>query len=211
MPTTTKTKSNNTKKPVCTNRYLLFSPTEVALLREHISTDNTKYTLNGFYLTTNDGGKAVAVDGRRMIVLDKDDQIPESIHDTILEIPKIKKSEGMILDTKDMVWLVYNRKVQTTVLQRQELFDTCVESTIKAQVKNGIFPNYKMFLPERQDDNLNIGINSSLLVTGYKYNMSIKGVLDPIVSTITPITSATERDDFKSATVVIMPMKLDTD
>lgn len=190
-------------------RYIQFTPIEIKILKEHISKDNIKYTLNGIFFSDIEKDTIVAIDGRRLLSITK--KFNDSLKGKIIVLPNIKSSEGAILDSKKMNWIIYPKKTNIDIavlIKDTKEADIELPSKvcdISVTVLNGKFPNYKMFIPTKPKPVVKIGLNGGFFMKGFKYSLNIEGPLSPIVGTISDLNNELDYNP----RIVIMPMKIE--
>ncbi|MDP8261684.1 MAG: DNA polymerase III subunit beta [Candidatus Ancaeobacter aquaticus] len=113
-----------------------------------ISHDETRYVLNGISLVVKDGKiLAVATDGRRLALIEKEQEIPSSVKvsaiipaKAILELSRILKDEG---------------SMRISFAANQVAFDMD-ESMLVSRLIEGAFPNYQQVIPSKINERVSV-------------------------------------------------------
>lgn len=125
-----------------------------------ISHDETRYVLNGLYLIAKDGKiMAVATDGRRLALIDKEYELASSINvsaiipaKAIAELSRILKDEG---------------KMKVSFSSNQIAFDM-EDSLLVSRLIEGTFPNYNQVIPAK--------INERVVLSREEFLSAVKRV-----------------------------------
>ncbi len=125
-----------------------------------VSTDETRYILNGIYFLLKDGiARMVATDGRRLSTIarpveDKKATLTAIIPSkAIREVERLLAGEGMGSDT-----------VQMSVTENQVAFKVG-ETVIISRLIEGHFPNYEQVIPKSSDMRVQVAAKDLLTMT----------------------------------------------
>lgn len=122
-----------------------------------ISRDETRYILNGVYLTIKKNLiRMVATDGRRLALIEREVELPKDVDKkaiipikTVHELQRNLKEEG---------------EVTISFSENQIMFDF-VESVIISRLIEGEFPNYEQVIPKEIKDKVVVDREKLLLAT----------------------------------------------
>jgi DNA polymerase-3 subunit beta len=105
-----------------------------------ISTDETRYVLNGIYFSFRDSKLTmVATDGRRLALADVETEFPKSQEvDVIIPTKCITELSRLLGDEGD---------IQMTVTEQQVSFDVNGKYLVSKLIE-GIYPNYRQVIPQ---------------------------------------------------------------
>jgi len=114
-----------------------------------ISHDETRYVLNGLYLVAREGKlMAVATDGRRLALIEKEYELPASLNvsaiipiKAILELSRILQDDG---------------KIKLSFSSNQIAFDM-EDSMLVSRLIEGTFPSYQQVIPAKINERVPLG------------------------------------------------------
>jgi DNA polymerase-3 subunit beta len=104
-----------------------------------ISSDETRYVLNGIYASFRDGKMTlVATDGRRLAMVDSDLEFPAA-HETDVIIPTkaVQELQRLLGDTGEVVVKLTDNQVSFTI----------GDSLLASKLIEGNYPNYRQVIP----------------------------------------------------------------
>ncbi len=109
-----------------------------------ISTDETRYVLNGIYTSFRDGKMTlVATDGRRLAMVDHDLEFPAS-HETDVIIPTkaVQELQRLLGDAGDVIVKLSDSQISFTV----------GDSLLASKLIEGNYPNYRQVIPGERNE-----------------------------------------------------------
>lgn len=121
-----------------------------------ISTDETRYVLNGIYASFREGKMTlVATDGRRLAMVDADLEFPAS-HETDVIIPSkaVQELQRLLGDTGDVILKLNDSQVSFIV----------GDSLLCSKLIEGNYPNYRQVIPGDSNERVVI-VREALLET----------------------------------------------
>ncbi len=104
-----------------------------------ISSDETRYVLNGIFASLHDGKMTlVATDGRRLAMVDSDLEFPAS-HETDVIIPTkaVQELQRLLGDTGEVIVKLTDNQVSFTI----------GDSLLASKLIEGNYPNYRQVIP----------------------------------------------------------------
>ena len=104
-----------------------------------ISTDETRYVLNGIFTSFRDGKMTlVATDGRRLAMVDADLEFPAS-HETDVIVPSkaVQELQRLLGDTGDVIVKLSDSQISFTI----------GDSLLCSKLIEGNYPNYRQVIP----------------------------------------------------------------
>jgi DNA polymerase-3 subunit beta len=114
-----------------------------------ISTDETRYVLNGIFTSFRDGKMTlVATDGRRLAMVDADLEFPAS-HETDVIIPSkaVQELQRLLGDSGDVVVKLSDSQISFTI----------GDSLLCSKLIEGNYPNYRQVIPGDSNERVVIG------------------------------------------------------
>ena len=114
-----------------------------------ISTDETRYVLNGIFTSFRDGKMTlVATDGRRLAMVDADLEFPAS-HETDVIIPTkaVQELQRLLGDSGEVVVKLSDSQISFTV----------GDSLLASKLIEGNYPNYRQVIPGDSNERVVIG------------------------------------------------------
>ncbi len=127
-----------------------------------ISTDETRYVLNGIFASFRDGKMTlVATDGRRLAMVDSDLEFPAS-HETDVIIPTkaVQELQRLLGDTGDVIVNLTGNQVSFTI----------GDSLLVSKLIDGNYPNYRQVIPGDAVERVVIG-REALLETARRVSL----------------------------------------
>jgi DNA polymerase-3 subunit beta len=127
-----------------------------------ISTDETRYVLNGIFASFRDGKMTlVATDGRRLAMVDSDLEFPAS-HETDVIIPTkaVQELQRLLGDTGDVVVNLTSNQVSFVI----------GDSLLVSKLIDGNYPNYRQVIPGDAIERVVIG-REALLETARRVSL----------------------------------------
>lgn len=114
-----------------------------------ISTDETRYVLNGIFTSFRDGKMTlVATDGRRLAMVDADLEFPAS-HETDVIIPSkaVQELQRLLGDSGDVIVKLSDSQISFTI----------GDSLLCSKLIEGNYPNYRQVIPGDSNERVVIG------------------------------------------------------
>ena len=114
-----------------------------------ISTDETRYVLNGIFTSFRDGKiTLVATDGRRLAMVDADLEFPAS-HETDVIIPTkaVQELQRLLGDSGDVIVRLSDSQISFTI----------GDSLLCSKLIEGNYPNYRQVIPGDSNERVVIG------------------------------------------------------
>lgn len=114
-----------------------------------ISTDETRYVLNGIFTSFRDGKMTlVATDGRRLAMVDADLEFPAS-HETDVIIPSkaVQELQRLLGDSGDVIVRLSDSQISFTI----------GDSLLCSKLIEGNYPNYRQVIPGDSNERVVIG------------------------------------------------------
>ena len=114
-----------------------------------ISTDETRYVLNGIFTSFRDGKMTlVATDGRRLAMVDADLEFPAS-HETDVIIPSkaVQELQRLLGDSGDLIVKLSDSQISFTI----------GDSLLCSKLIEGNYPNYRQVIPGDSNERVVIG------------------------------------------------------
>jgi DNA polymerase-3 subunit beta len=114
-----------------------------------ISTDETRYVLNGIFTSFRDGKiTLVATDGRRLAMVDADLEFPAS-HETDVIIPSkaVQELQRLLGDSGDVIVRLSDSQISFTI----------GDSLLCSKLIEGNYPNYRQVIPGDSNERVVIG------------------------------------------------------
>ena len=114
-----------------------------------ISTDETRYVLNGIFTSVRDGKMTlVATDGRRLAMVDADLEFPAS-HETDVIIPSkaVQELQRLLGDSNDVIVKLSDSQISFAI----------GDSLLCSKLIEGNYPNYRQVIPGDSNERVVIG------------------------------------------------------
>ncbi|HVO33810.1 MAG TPA: DNA polymerase III subunit beta [Elusimicrobiota bacterium] len=125
-----------------------------------VSTDETRYILNGIYFILKDGtARMVATDGRRLATIARPVDDKKATLAAIIPSKAIREVERL-LATEGLA----NEKIQISITDNQVAFKLG-ETVIISRLIEGHFPNYEQVIPKSSDIRVQVAAKDLLTMT----------------------------------------------
>jgi DNA polymerase-3 subunit beta len=121
-----------------------------------VSTDETRYVLNGVYLIAEGGTmKVVATDGRRLAFISRDG-IDKKVHHKVIIPTKAVNEVQRILSAEEK-----DEDVKIGITENQVAFQVGAV-TIISRLIEGTFPNYDQVIPKKHESEVKVNVKQAL-------------------------------------------------
>jgi DNA polymerase-3 subunit beta len=123
-----------------------------------ISSDESRYVLNGLYFNFNDGKLIiVATDGRRLALVEEVTDFPEEAEGSFIVPTKTVNELGRLLQNKGALSIELSEGRVAFDLIQEEEGNPVVTSTIISKLIDGSYPNYKQVIPNEVEERIALG------------------------------------------------------
>ena len=161
------------------------------------STDETRYILNGVYFNFRDGKLSlVATDGRRLALLSKDIQVPESGGGAIILPAKTVNELVRLLDKGAKVKISFSdRKAAFQIATDKDTSGLIDHVYLYSKVVEGNYPNYQQVIPK----------DGGKKITGRKRHI----LVDTLGLLLAVVVTSAAVDDAAAAPLIFQELRAD--
>jgi DNA polymerase-3 subunit beta len=116
-----------------------------------VSTDESRYVLNGIFVSLKDGKMTlVATDGRRLALVDEEVEIPEKTAGEFIVPAKAINELNRLLQDKGEVEIKFGENQASFALKQEKGFST----VIITKLIEGNYPNYRQVIPSETKERI---------------------------------------------------------